>query len=99
MASPASSGVLRVVLDHDVKSGTLTIWVDGRRSLTRRLSSRTRRTVDASLRLRPGPREIRVEVRWNGRAKSARTKTTVATNVTRRLNARLRDGSLSVDWE
>jgi hypothetical protein len=69
------------VFPHTLKSGRLLVFVDGARVLDQPfrgyrtgslIAKRYRGAVRESIQLQPGRREVRVQVRWDDNAESAR---------------------------
>jgi hypothetical protein len=101
---------LAIDFDHHLKSGTLEVWVDDMlvleetiegRVTQRVLSFRLRKgSVQQTLDVTPGPHEVRVQVSWDGRRRSARVSGMFTSGATRRLEisvARL-TRELALDW-
>ena len=93
LAAPAR---LAIDFDHHLRSGTLEVWVDDERVLEEPIEGRVAQKV-LSFRLRkgsvqetldvaPGPHEVRVQVSWDGRRRSARITGRFEAGVTRRLD-------------
>ncbi|HVR72411.1 MAG TPA: hypothetical protein VMT87_16360, partial [Vicinamibacteria bacterium] len=107
LAEPAR---LAIDFDHHLRSGTLEVWVDDElvldepiegRVTKKVLSFRLRKgTVQETLEIVPGPHEVRVQVAWDGRRRSARINGEFKAGLTRRLDvsvARL-TRELTLDW-
>ena len=107
LAEPAR---LAIDFDHHLRSGTLEVWVDDElvldepiegRVAQKVLSFRLRKgSVQETLDVAPGPHEVRVQVSWDGRRRSARITGQFKAGVTRRLDvsvARL-TRELTLDW-
>jgi hypothetical protein len=105
------SAYLSIGFEHHLESGTLEVWVDGRRVAKEALDSRVTRkllvleqrqgSVQQTLSLTPGRHEVRVRLRSGGDDKSARASATFKAGATRRLEVsapRLR-GGLALDWK
>jgi serine/threonine-protein kinase len=106
----ADQAWLAIDFDHHLRSGTLEVWVDDElvleepiegRVAQKVLSFRLRKgSVEETLDVAPGPHEVRVQVSWDGRRRSARITGHFKAGVTRRLDvsvARL-TRELSLDW-
>jgi hypothetical protein len=105
------SAFLSVGFEHHLESGTLEVWVDGKRVAKEALDSRVTRnllllelrqgSVQQTLSLSPGRHEVRVRLRSGDDVKSARTSATFRSGATRRLEVsapRLR-GGLTLKWK
>jgi hypothetical protein len=78
--SEAAPGLLSVVLEHPLKSGHLTVWVDDEVVVEETLDSRVQREVlglrwrkgseKSVLEVAPGSHKIRVQVRWEDSVKT-----------------------------
>jgi serine/threonine-protein kinase len=101
---------LAIDFDHHLRSGLLEVWVDDElvleepieaRVAQKVLSFRLRKgSVQQTLDVAPGPHEVRVQVSWDGRRRSARITGAFKAGVTRRLDvsvARL-TRELTLDW-
>jgi hypothetical protein len=101
---------LAIDFDHHLRSGTLEVWVDDElvleepiegRVTQKVLSFRLRKgSVQETLEVAPGTHEVRVQVSWDGRRRSARVTGVFKAGVTRRLDvsvARL-TRELALDW-
>jgi hypothetical protein len=101
---------LTLGLDHPFESGRLRVWVDDMLVLRRDLRGGVKRkliglklrkgNVRESLELRPGRREVRVEVAWNGGARSESLAGSFRAGATRYLEikvGRLRK-NLTLGW-
>jgi eukaryotic-like serine/threonine-protein kinase len=115
-ASPASREAaapawLSVGFEHHLASGTLEVWVDGKRvakeafdsSVTRKLLGFELHSgsVQETLGLEPGRHEVRVHLRSGDDDRDARSSTTFRSGATRRLEVRaprLR-GGLTLEWK
>src|SRR5206468_3054694 len=61
----AAAGKLAIDFQHDVRRGTITVLVDGKRMLEDDFDSRvTRKTLQPTLTLSPGRHDVRVQVKW-----------------------------------
>jgi eukaryotic-like serine/threonine-protein kinase len=110
-ASAPASLPARLVIDfeHHLKSGTLQVWVDGRAVLKEALDSRVERKIlflerrrgseQQVLAVPPGRHEVRVEVDWEKKRRSARTAAVFGAGVTRRLEARVKDDRVELAWK
>jgi hypothetical protein len=105
------SAFLSIGFEHSLESGTLEVWVDGKRVAKEALDSRVTRkllllelrqgSVQQTLSLAPGRHEVRVRLRSGDDAKTARTSATFKAGATRRLEVsapRLR-GGLTLKWK
>jgi serine/threonine-protein kinase len=92
-------GRLAIDFDHHLRSGTLKVWIDGREALDQGFGGKVRKKIlsyrvrkgslDETLEVAPGRREVRVQVQWDG---NTRTETAVATfkpGATRTLEVRI----------
>jgi serine/threonine-protein kinase len=106
----AGPAYLAVDFDHHLRSGTLMVWVDDELVLQEPIQGRVKHKV-LSFRLRkgsvqqtldvsPGSHEVRVQIDWDGRRRTARISGQFEAGATRRLDisvARLtRD--LTLEW-
>jgi serine/threonine-protein kinase len=80
-AASSRSAQVSLVFPHTLKSGRLLVFVDGARVLDQPfrgyrtgslIAKRYRGAVRESIQLQPGRREVRVQVRWDDNAESAR---------------------------
>jgi hypothetical protein len=105
------SAWLSIGFEHHLESGTLEVWVDGKRVVKEALDSRVTRkllllelrqgSVQQTLSLAPGRHEVRVRLRSGEDDKTARTSATFRAGATRRLEVtapRLR-GGLTFKWK
>jgi serine/threonine-protein kinase len=108
---PQPAAWLSIGFEHHLASGTLEVWVDGRRVVREALDSRVTRkllgfelrkgSVQQTLGLQPGRHEVRVRLRSGDDDKTAHTSTIFRSGATRRLEVsapRLR-GGLSLEWK
>jgi hypothetical protein len=109
--SEAAPGLLSMVLEHPLKSGHLTVWVDDEVVLEETLDSRVQREVlglrwrkgseKSVLEVAPGSHKIRVQVRWEDGVKTESIVGSFKPGITRHLEAkvgRLRK-NLSLEWK
>jgi hypothetical protein len=102
---------LSVGFEHHLASGTLEVWVDGRRVAKETLDSRVTRkllgfelrsgSLQQTLGLEPGRHEVRVRLRSGDDDRVARSAATFRSGATRRLEVkapRLR-GGLTLEWK
>jgi hypothetical protein len=102
---------LSVGFEHHLASGTLEVWVDGRRVAKEALDSRVTRkllgfelrsgSLQQTLGLEPGRHEVRVRLRSGDDERVARSSATFRSGATRRLEVkapRLR-GGLTLEWK
>jgi len=107
----AAPGLLSMVLEHSLKSGQLTVWVDDEVVLEETLDSRVQREVlglrwrkgseKSVLEVAPGSHKIRVQVRWEDGVKTESIVGSFKPGITRHLEAkvgRLRK-NLSLEWK
>jgi serine/threonine-protein kinase len=107
---PTDAARLVIDLEHPLKRGTLSIWLDDTLVVTETLDSRVTKKIlvfesrkgsfQEDLEVPPGPHEIRVQVRWNRSEKTDRIQGRFEPGQTRRLEirmGRLRK-NLSLDW-
>jgi hypothetical protein len=104
-------GWLSIGFEHHQPSGTLEVWVDGKRVVKEALDSRVTRkllgfelragSVQQTLGLAPGRHEVRVRVRSGDDDKTARASTTFRVGATRRLEVKAPRlwGGLSLEWK
>jgi transposase-like protein len=105
------SAYLSIGFEHDKESGTLEVWVDGKRVVKEALDSRVTRkllllelrqgSVQQTLSLAPGRHEVRVRLLSGDDDKTARTSAIFRAGATRRLEVtapRLR-GGLTLKWK
>jgi hypothetical protein len=108
---PPPPAWLSIGFEHHLASGTLEVWVDGKRVAKEALDSRVTRkllllelrqgSVQQTLSLMPGRHEVRVRLRSADGDKTARTSATFRSGATRRLEVtapRLR-GGLTLEWK
>lgn len=108
---PAAAGRLAIDFEHHLKSGRLRVWVDDELVLEEELDSRVTKkilsfsvrkgTVEETLAVPTGRRQIKVQVRWDDNIKTEVTAGTFRPNVTRRLEIRVSRllGGLSLRWK
>ena len=102
------SARLGVEFEHQLKSGTLRLWVDGALRLTQKLSSKVQRKallfetrkgrVQWQIALPPGTHEIRARVDWGGSSSTGRLQARLAEGERRLLGMELKDGRLRMAW-
>jgi hypothetical protein len=110
-AGSAAPAWLSVGFEHHLASGTLEVWVDGRRVAREALDSRVTRkllglelrsgSVQETLGLEPGRHEVRVRLRSGDDDRDARSSATFRSGATCRLEVkapRLR-GGLTLEWK
>jgi serine/threonine-protein kinase len=95
LAPVVPSGQLEIVVQHSLRSGLVTVWVDDEQVLEETLEGRVTRkvlnlrqykgTTSQSLAVAPGERVIRVEVQGDSFSASRRIRGTFESGVTRRL--------------
>jgi len=108
---PPSVAWLSVGFEHHLASGTLELWVDGKRVANEALDGRVTRkllgfelragSVQQTLALEPGRHEVRVRLRSGDDDRTARSSATFRSGATRRLEVkapRLR-GGLTLEWK
>ncbi len=113
-AVPRRSGptaFLSIGFEHHLKSGTLEVWVDGRRVARETLDSRVTKkllllearkgSVQQTLRLEPGKHEVRVRVRSGQESKTASSAAVFRAGGTRRLEVQISrlSGKVSLEWK
>jgi hypothetical protein len=101
---------LAIDFDHHLRSGTLEVWVDDEpvleqpiqgRVTQKVLSFRLRKgSVQETLEIATGPHEVRVQVSWDGRRRSARITGEFKPGLTRRLDVNVDrlTRELTLDW-
>jgi serine/threonine-protein kinase len=113
---PGSTGPAHLALtfEHSLKAGVLRVWVDDQPVIEEPFGGRVTREIGGiklrkgrlsdALELRPGRREVRVQVSWEGNTKTERIFTNFKPGGSYRLKARM--GSLgglrkdlSLEWE
>ena len=102
------SARLGVEFEHQLKSGTLRLWVDGALRLTQKLSSKVQRKallfetrkgrVQWQIALPPGTHEIRARVDWGGSSSTGRLQARLGEGERRLLGMELKDGRLRMAW-
>jgi hypothetical protein len=96
---PEPSGRLRIDFEHPLRRGTLRVFVDNELTLEEQLTGQQTKkalvfkvhqgSFRDELEIAPGLHEVRVEVRWDGNAKTARIVGSFRPGATRRLEASL----------
>jgi serine/threonine-protein kinase len=106
----ALPATLAVQLAHDLRRGTLQVWVDGRPVLEDEFDGREARkllffkerkgVVQHQLPLSAGRHDVRVQVRWDDNTKARTIAGAFKPGETRRLDVEVggRRGTLSLDW-
>ncbi len=98
----ATPGKLAIDFQHDLRRGTVQVFVDGKRVVDEGFDSRvTRKTLEPILTLSPGRHDVRVQVKWEDHLTTARLFGTFRSGATRRLDvqvARAR-GNVSLSWK
>jgi hypothetical protein len=107
----AGTGQLSIVLEHPLKAGQLTVWLDDEVVVEETLDSRVQRQVlglrwrkgseKSVLDVSPGSHEVKVQVRWEDSVKTESIVGNFKPGVTRHLEAkvgRLRK-NLSLEWK
>jgi len=104
-------GKLAIDFDHHLRSGTLRVWIDdepvldqgfGARVTKKILSLRIRRgSVDQVLEVKPGRREVKVQVQWDGNTRTDVAIATFKPGVTRTLEVRILRvlNVMTLDWK
>jgi serine/threonine-protein kinase len=97
--APGVPGRLAVDFDHHLRNGTLRVWIDdeevldqgfGGRVTKKILSYRVRKgSVDETLKVAPGRRQVRVQVQWDGNTRTETTAATFKPGTTRTLQIRI----------
>ena len=106
--APASSR-LSIALEHSLKQGDLRVFVDRKRVLEQKLTSRVTKdlllfklrsgSLQDVLPVVPGARRVRVEVRTAGQTKANEIAGTFRAGATRRLRVDVgRGGTVSLEW-
>jgi serine/threonine-protein kinase len=105
LPSPAH---IALTLDHPFRSGTLTVWIDDQNVLEEPLESRVKKkllvfrsrrgTESATLDVPAGTHSVRVQVEGDGLTLNRRLRTTFRGGETRRLEARVDDKALVLEW-
>ena len=95
LGPPLPPGHLEVTVEHQLKSGTITVWVDDEQVLEEALEGRLTRKVmnfrqhkgslAQTLEVAPGERVVRVSVDGEGFAASKRIRGVFDSGITRRL--------------
>jgi hypothetical protein len=108
---PSPAAWLSIGFEHHLASGTLEVWVDGKRMVKEALDSRVTRkllmlelrkgSVQQTLTLAPGRHEVRVRLRSGDDARTARATAIFKVGATRRLevNASRLGGGLTLEWK
>jgi len=103
-------GQLAIDFDHHLRSGTLRVWVDddvvldqafGARVTRKILSLRLRKgSVDEVLKVKPGRREVKVQVQWDDNTRTDVTAATFKPGATRTLQIRILRvlNVMTLDW-
>jgi serine/threonine protein kinase len=98
----AAPGKLTIDFQHDVRRGTITVLVDGKRMLEDDFDSRvTRKTLQPTLTLSPGRHDVRVQVKWEDHLTTGRLFGTFGSGATRRLDVKVSRarGNVSLAWK
>ena len=107
----ATAAGLAIDFEYPLKNGRLSIWIDGKLSLDHDLTGRMAKnlvgikvhsgSLEKTLRVTPGRREVRVRVAWEDNVKEETLAATFKAGSTRRLEIRLGRirKNLSVDWK